>query len=83
LAETFERRARFREGMFDWRGALADLDRAVALGATANRYVWRSGLYQQVKDDAKALADLKAAEALEPDSIPVQLTLAGFEAEHG
>jgi transglutaminase-like putative cysteine protease/tetratricopeptide (TPR) repeat protein len=82
-AESFERRARFREGVFDWRGALADLDRAIALGATASRYVWRAGLYQQVKDDAKALADLKAAEALEPDSIPVQLTLAQYEAEHG
>jgi len=82
-AEAFERRARFREGVLDWRGALADLDRAIALGATANRHMWRAGLYQQVNDDGKALIELKVAEALEPDSLSVQTAIAQFEAEHG
>lgn len=82
-AEAFERRARFRTGLYDWRGALADVDQAIALGATIDRYLWRAELHQQVNDDAKALADLRAAETLEPASIPVQLAIAQFEAEHG
>lgn len=81
--EAYERRARFREGVFEWNGARADLDRAIALGASAARHLWRAWLYRQTNEDAKARADLIAAEALEPGSVPVQLELARYEALHG
>ncbi|MFV0624708.1 DUF3857 domain-containing protein [Sphingomonas sp. ac-8] len=82
-AEAYERRARFRQSLYDWRGALADVDRAIALGSTAGRHLWRAWLYRQTNEDAKAHLDLVAAETLEPGSVPVQLELARYEALHG
>jgi len=79
----YDNRGRFLAGIYDWKSALPDLDRAIALQPTAQRYLSRAEAEQAIGADAKALADLQAAVKLEPDSLEGVSTLSEYLAEHG
>ncbi|RYE04151.1 MAG: DUF3857 domain-containing protein [Sphingomonadales bacterium] len=59
-------RANFLLGIYDWRGALADQDKAISLQANVGTYLARSLTREALGDDAGALADAEEAYALEP-----------------
>jgi transglutaminase-like putative cysteine protease/tetratricopeptide (TPR) repeat protein len=60
-------RANFREGIFDYAGALADVEAAMAIEDSRDLVVARAGLRRELGNLEGALADLVEAEALEPD----------------
>ncbi|WP_375390695.1 tetratricopeptide repeat protein [uncultured Sphingomonas sp.] len=66
--DAYVNRANFLSGIYDWKAALPDLDRAVALAPTADRYLSRATAEQIAGLDAKAFVDLEAAHRLEPAS---------------
>ena len=67
-AESFSDRAWFLDRIYDRKGAIADLTRAIALEPTADRYLWRSRLYSALKDDTRAMTDARAALEIDPGS---------------
>lgn len=73
----------FHSGIFDYRAAIDDATKLLAIAETANRLIARSRLYDISGDQAKALADAKAAFALDPGSDDAVLWLAEREAEAG
>lgn len=73
----------FHRGLFDYRAAIEDATKLLVIAENADRLVARSGLYDAIGDDAKALADAKAAYALDPGSDRVVLWLAEREATAG
>ena len=79
----YENRARFLLGIYDWKGALPDLDRAVALRPTVGRYLSRADAQLAMGADAKALADLQAALKLEPSSPRAVAALSDYMVKHG
>lgn len=82
-ALPYSNRANYRAGIYDWKGALADVERVVALEENADNLIWRAYLHEILGDDEKALDDLKAAEALAPGSHDVVARLARFHSERG
>ncbi|MES2339093.1 MAG: DUF3857 domain-containing protein [Pseudomonadota bacterium] len=78
-----ESRMSFRRGIYDYRGAIEDATRILAIGETADRLIQRSALYSQVGDTAKALADAQAAVKLDPGSNDAVARLAFAEADLG
>lgn len=58
-------RAGFEKQIFNWAGAEADYTRAIALDATADRYLNRASLRRKVGNRAGSLADTQAAYDLE------------------
>lgn len=82
-ADPYLARARFDALTFDRDAAVADLGKAIALAPTADTYVWRGSLYRELGDKAKALADFKAAQALDPGAANVVSGLASIEADQG
>ncbi|MBY8829608.1 DUF3857 domain-containing protein [Hephaestia mangrovi] len=82
-ADPYLARARFRVMTYDREGALADLTKAIALAPTADTYAWRAGIYRDLGQKDKALADYKAAQALDPGSSGVISGLASIEADQG
>lgn len=67
--ETFAliNRARFRAGIYDHAGALADVEAALAIEDSRDLYLWRGVLRRELGDPEAALTDLVEAEALQPD----------------
>ncbi len=63
---VIEKRALFRLGVFDRAGAVADLTTVIAVQPTAGRLAGRAFLRHELRDDAGALADGKAAYDLDP-----------------
>ncbi|WP_077148651.1 lipopolysaccharide assembly protein LapB [Sphingopyxis sp. KK2] len=61
-------RAAFNIDIFEPRAALPDLDEAIRREGDANSYLSRSGVYSQLGDFDKALADVDEALALDPAS---------------
>ncbi len=61
-----EKRAKFREDVYDRTGAIADLTTVIAARPTASALSTRGGLYHQLHKDAADLADIKAAYDLDP-----------------
>ncbi len=60
-------RARFRAGIFDHKGALADVEAAMEIEDSRDLYLFRAMLRRELGDWAGALADLEEAETLQPD----------------
>lgn len=76
-------RAWFREALFDWAGAEADLGKAIAMDSSAERYLARSRLRTRKGDHAGALLDAKTAYGLDDGSNDVRDQLAQELADAG
>lgn len=76
-------RANFLMGVFDWRAALPDLDRAIELEPTAPVYLQRANLYRVIGDDPRAIADAQAARKLDPASAGAIALLGEYDVDHG
>jgi tetratricopeptide (TPR) repeat protein len=76
-------RAWFLERIRDRRGAIADLDKAIAMAPDADTYLRRAALHYRLGDSAKALADAEAALKLEPGSKEAVSTLADLKSQAG
>ena len=64
---AYVNRAAFLDGIDDELGAIADLNKIIALQPDADTYIWRAELYELI-DQKKALADIKSAQAIDPAS---------------
>ncbi|WP_233503675.1 DUF3857 domain-containing protein [Sphingomonas psychrotolerans] len=82
-AESFGDRAWFLDRIYDRKGAIADLTKAIALEPTVERYLWRSRLYSALKDDAHAMTDARAALEIDPGSASAVGRVAALLAEQG
>jgi len=82
-AAGYINRANFLLGIFDWRGALPDLDKAIALEPSVRLYVQRASVHQVLHDDAGRLADIQAARSLDPAEIGPVSMLATYYVDHG
>ena len=67
-AEPFTNRAWFLERIYEWRPAIDDIGRAIAIDPTADSYIWRGRLYWAIGEKDKALADLLEARKIDPAS---------------
>ena len=76
-------RAAFRRGVYDRKGAVADLDKAIAERPDIDTYLARAALEHDLRQDAKALADAKAARDLDPGSDQPTVALALLQADSG
>ncbi len=76
-------RAKFRTNVFDRKGAIADLDKVIAERPSIEAYRGRAGLHYDLRQDAKALADAKAAYALDPGSEEAVTILTSQQADQG
>ncbi|GEN99615.1 hypothetical protein NSE01_14480 [Novosphingobium sediminis] len=68
-------RAWFERTLFNWAAAEADYTRAIALDASADRYLKRSDLRSKVGNRAGSLADAQAAYDLEQGNADARSTL--------
>ncbi len=82
-ATWYDNRANFLTTVYDWKAALPDLDKAVALSPTASRYLQRAYVERVLGLDAKALADMQAAVKLEPAGVYGVATLGAYMVDHG
>jgi len=82
-ADRLGDRAAFRKALFDWNGAEADYTKAIAIDASAARYLSRSYLRSLRADHAGALTDAKAAYDLEEGNKDVRDQLAKQLSEAG
>jgi tetratricopeptide (TPR) repeat protein len=67
-AYPYQDRAAFLIGIYDRKGALADLDKVIAIAPDAPAYLRRANLYRALGDKAKEEADIASAAKLDPDS---------------
>ncbi|MEM8724658.1 MAG: DUF3857 domain-containing protein [Pseudomonadota bacterium] len=65
-ARPYLNRANFRFQVYDFAGALADMNSAIDIEATARMYQERSYVHEQLLDFESAKADLEEAYALDP-----------------
>lgn len=65
--QGFLNRARFRYGVYDFAGALEDVEAAYAIEASRPTYLLRAQLQRQTGDLEGALENLRTAEDLQPD----------------
>ena len=82
-ASPYLARAAFLANTFDWRAAMADFDRAIAIAATPESYLRRAAAHDALGERALALADAKAALALDPASQGALARTAWLEADQG
>lgn len=80
-AEPFTNRAWFLERIYEWRPAIDDIGRAIAIDPTADSYLWRGRLYWSIGDTDKALADMLEARKIDPASDSVIQRLAYLYAD--
>ncbi len=82
-AQGYINRANFLLGVYDWRGAMPDLDRAVKLDPNADNLTRRAAVLRLLGDDAKAMVDYRAALALDPTSMAAINGLSADDMRHG
>ncbi|MBO9621342.1 MAG: DUF3857 domain-containing protein [Sphingomonas sp.] len=82
-ASSYADRAWFLDRIYDRKGAIADLGKAIELEPTIDRYLWRSRLYSALKDDVHAMADARAALAIDPSSAAAVNRVATLLADTG
>lgn len=82
-AAGYINRANFQIGVFDWRGAMPDLDRAIALAPTADLYVQRAYAHRLLGEEPMAVADAQAARKLDPGSYAALQLLGEVGVDHG
>ncbi|AQR73876.1 DUF3857 domain-containing protein [Sphingomonas sp. LM7] len=80
---SYSDRAWFLDRIYDRKGAIADLTKAIALEPSIERHLWRSRLYSALKDDARAMADARAALEIDPASSASVIRVATLLAEQG
>jgi tetratricopeptide (TPR) repeat protein/transglutaminase-like putative cysteine protease len=81
--EGYSARATFLESIYDRKGALADLDKIIAIAPSADNYLWRARLRSALGDDVKALDDVKKARTIEPGSAAALGQYTDLRADHG
>ena len=82
-ADGYVNRAAFLTGVYDWKAALPDFDRAVALDPGIDRLLQRGWAYRMLGDDMKAAADYTAALKLDPASLTAINALGEIDVDHG
>lgn len=82
-ADRYLDRARFYNAVYERKLALADLDKAIALDGTADSYRFRGQVHRMTGDKAAALADITAAQQLDPASTALLIAVAQLKAEMG
>ena len=80
---NYEWRARFHRASADRAAAAADYSAAIALEPSVSLYLARAGLFEELGQEAKQLADIEAARKLDPESDDALGALAGYQAKHG
>lgn len=80
-AHGYRNRASFLSGIYDYRAALADLDKVIEFESSASALLQRSWLHSTLGDDRKALADAQAALEIEPDSQNAVRRIANLHSE--
>jgi tetratricopeptide (TPR) repeat protein len=78
-AAAIVKRANFRGSIQDSAGAIADLDEVIATRPNVDAYLVRAELHYARKNDARALADARAAFALDPGARRTLVALASYE----
>lgn len=76
-------RASLRDGVFDYKGALADYTRLIELEPDAAAYMRRAYAWRTLGDDRKATADAEAALKLDPSSNDATGMLVSIRSEAG
>lgn len=76
-------RARFLAKIFERQKALADFDKAIGMQATAATYRERAALHRALGHKAESLADLRAAQELDPGNTGTLYALASELAKLG
>lgn len=79
----YRARAFFRRSVNNGKGAMADIDKAIALEPNIELYLGRSGLFEEQNDLVKALADAETARQLDPSSVAATIRVASLRAERG
>lgn len=82
-ATAWQARANFLAGIHDRKGAVADLDKAIAIAPDKNLLLQRAGLYVQLGNLPAALADAAKARELDPSDPETNGVLARMRAENG
>jgi tetratricopeptide (TPR) repeat protein/transglutaminase-like putative cysteine protease len=82
-ALPYTNRASFLAGLYDWRGAIADLTRVIAIEPDTATYLARANYYVLLGEEAKALADFAEARKLDPGSARAVRQLAELHADYG
>lgn len=82
-ANGYVNRASFLAGVWDNRGAVADLGKAIDIEPTADLYFRRAALYRGLGEDAAALKDAEAGLELDPGSARGMAQQADFKFRTG
>ena len=82
-ASGYVNRANFLIGIYDWRGALPDLDRAVKLDPSIDNLLRRAAIQHILGNEAAAAADYKSALKLDPTSIGALAGSGQDDVRHG
>jgi tetratricopeptide (TPR) repeat protein len=77
--DALGQRADFRRSIQDRKGAIADLDQLISTRPDVDAYLARAALHYALKNDARALADTRAAYALDPGAQRTLMSLAEME----
>jgi tetratricopeptide (TPR) repeat protein/transglutaminase-like putative cysteine protease len=83
LAQAYASRANYRAGILDWKGAIADVDKALTLEPSALLHLQRAGLLRNLGDKAGAVGSARNAASLEPDNTGAVIFLANLLGESG
>lgn len=81
--DSYTDRAWFLERVYDRKGALADLDKAISIEPSANIYLKRARIQADLGDDDKALADALEAAKLDPSDDNALNRIAYAHADRG
>ncbi|KQM63622.1 hypothetical protein ASE75_10900 [Sphingomonas sp. Leaf17] len=76
-------RASFHAGIYDYRGAAADMDQVIAIQPDITAYMNRARYRDMLGNGAGALADAQAAVALDPSSQWAVAVLANLKSDRG
>ncbi|HEX8413822.1 MAG TPA: DUF3857 domain-containing protein, partial [Sphingomicrobium sp.] len=79
----YQNRADFLIGIFEWRAALADLDRVVAIEPSPKAHLARANLWYLLGDDKKSLEEIQVARKLDPGDKNALYRLADLSSKMG
>ncbi|QNA84823.1 DUF3857 domain-containing protein [Sphingomonas sp. So64.6b] len=79
----YANRAAYLAGTYDWRGAIMDLDRVIAIEPDLDSYLRRAAFLSTLGDDVKALADAETAYGLDPSSYQAVAALTSLKGRTG
>jgi len=82
-ANRYVARGMFYESTYQWKEALADLDKAVSIDASSANLMRRAWLLKVLENKTKAAADYQAVLALDPSSMPALAALGELQIDAG